>query len=114
MTDLQTQLVKHIDEAHALEQTVARLLDGLIQTTDDPEVLDRLEHHKVETQRHEATMRRRLEAHGAQPSMVRQVAITDATGGRQIDLRVDSGPMQVRRMIDRILKREAEAARVAA
>ena len=39
---------------------------------------------------------------------------TDARGTRQIDLRVDSGPLQVRRMIERILKREAEATRVAA
>jgi ferritin-like metal-binding protein YciE len=74
MGDLQAQLIKHIDEAHALEQTVARMLDGLIASSDDPEVIDRLEHHKLETQQHESTMRRRLEAHGAQPSMVRQAA----------------------------------------
>jgi len=74
MADLQSQLIKHIDEAHALEQTVSRMLDGLIASADDPEVIDRLEHHKLETQQHESTMRRRLEAHGAQPSMVRQAA----------------------------------------
>jgi ferritin-like metal-binding protein YciE len=74
VTDLQTQLVKHIDEAHALEQTVLRMLDGLIQTAQDPEVIDKLEHHKLETQEHESIMRRRLEAHGAQPSVVRQAA----------------------------------------
>ncbi|HZR94052.1 MAG TPA: DUF892 family protein [Gaiellaceae bacterium] len=74
MADLESQLVKHIDEAHALEQTVARMLDGLISSADDAEVIDRLEHHKLETQRHASTMRRRLEAHGAQPSMVRQAA----------------------------------------
>ena len=74
VTDLQTQLVKHIDEAHALEQTVLRMLDGLIQTAQDPEVIDKLEHHKLETQQHESIMRRRLEAHGAQPSVVRQAA----------------------------------------
>jgi ferritin-like metal-binding protein YciE len=74
MTDLESQLIKHIDEAHALEQTVVRMLDGLISSSDDPEVIDRLEHHKLETQQHESTMRRRLEAHGAQPSMVRQAA----------------------------------------
>jgi ferritin-like metal-binding protein YciE len=74
MADLQSQLLKHIDEAHALEQTVARMLDGLIASSDDPEVIDRLEHHKLETQQHESSMRRRLEAHGAQPSMVRQAA----------------------------------------
>jgi ferritin-like metal-binding protein YciE len=74
MSDLQTQLVKHLDEAHALEQTVLRMLDGLIQTASDPELIDRLEHHKLETQEHESIMRRRLEAHGAQPSVVRQAA----------------------------------------
>jgi ferritin-like metal-binding protein YciE len=74
VTDIQTQLVTHIDEAHALEQTVLRMLDGLIRSADDPEIIDRLEHHKLETQQHESLMRGRLEAHGAQPSMVRQAA----------------------------------------
>jgi ferritin-like metal-binding protein YciE len=74
VTDIQTQLVNHLDEAHALEQTVLRMLDGLIQSADDPEIIDRLEHHKLETQRHESRMRSRLEAHGATPSMVRQAA----------------------------------------
>ena len=46
------QLVKHIDEAHAMEQNVLRMLDGMISTTDDPEIIDRLEHHKLETQEH--------------------------------------------------------------
>ena len=72
--DIQIQLVRHIDEAHTLEQTVRRMLDGLIKGADDPEIVDRLEHHKLETQQHQSTMRRRLEAHGAQPSMVRQAA----------------------------------------
>src|SRR3954453_2115950 len=74
VADIQTQLITHIDEAHALEQTVLRMLDGLIQSADDPEIVDRLEHHKLETQQHESLMRRRLEAHGATPSMVRQAA----------------------------------------
>ena len=74
VTDIGTQLVTHIDEAHALEQTVLRMLDGLIRSADDPEIIDRLEHHKLETRNHESLMRRRLEAHGATPSMVRQAA----------------------------------------
>lgn len=74
VTDIQTRLVNHLDEAHALEQTVLRMLDGLIQSADDPEIIDRLEHHKLETQQHESLMRRRLEAHGATPSVVRQAA----------------------------------------
>ena len=72
--DIHAQLVKHIDEAHALEQNVLRMLDSMIQTTDDAETLDRLEQHKLETQEHVTKMRRRLEYHGAEPSMVRQAA----------------------------------------
>ena len=70
--DLEAQLVKHIDEAYAMEQNVLRLLDGMIQTTDNPEMIDRLEHHKVETQAHAGRMRERLEAHGSSTSLVRQ------------------------------------------
>jgi ferritin-like metal-binding protein YciE len=70
---LQEQLVKHLDEAHAMEQNVLRMLDGMISTTDDPEILDALEHHKVQTQGHADRMAQRLEAHGAAPSTVRQL-----------------------------------------
>ena len=73
MGTLQEQLVKHIDEAHAMEQNVLRMLDGMISTTDDPEILDALEHHKLETQRHADLMAQRLEAHDAQPSTVKQI-----------------------------------------
>jgi ferritin-like metal-binding protein YciE len=72
--DTETDLIRHIDEAHALEQTVARMLDGLIRSATDQELVDRLRQHKVETLRHESLMRGRLEAHGAQPSVVRQAA----------------------------------------
>jgi ferritin-like metal-binding protein YciE len=74
MSTIQEQLVKHIDEAHAMEQNVLRMLDGMISTTDDSEILQELEHHKVETEGHADQMRQRLEAHGAQPSGVKQLA----------------------------------------
>ena len=66
------ELIKHIDEAHAMEQNVLRMLDGMISTTDDPEILRELEHHKIETEGHAERMKQRLDAHGATPSMVRQ------------------------------------------
>ena len=72
MGSLNDQLVKHIDEAIAMEENVKRMLDGMIQTTDDPQVLDLLEHHKLETEQHSRRLRQRLEAHGATPSMVRE------------------------------------------
>jgi ferritin-like metal-binding protein YciE len=70
---LKEQLIKHIDEAHAMEQNVLRMLDGMISTTDDPQILDALEHHKVQTQNHADRMAQRLEAHGAAPSAVKQI-----------------------------------------
>ncbi len=72
MSSIQAQLVKHIDEGIAMEENVKRMLDGMISTTDDPQVLDLLEHHKMETEQHSQRLRRRLEAHGASPSMVRE------------------------------------------
>ncbi len=85
--DLTTQLVKHIDEAHAMEQNVLRMLDGMIETTDDPQVIDKLEHHKLQTQAHAVRMKQRLDAHGATPSVVRQVGgILEALAKLPLDM----------------------------
>ena len=73
MGQLNEQLIKHIDEAHAMEQNVLRMLDGMIATTDDQEILDALEHHKMQTQGHADRMAARLEAHGASASAVKQL-----------------------------------------
>ena len=73
MATLNDELIKHIDEAHAMEQNVLRMLDSMISTTDDPEILQELEHHKIETEGHAQRMKARLEAHGAAPSTVKQI-----------------------------------------
>jgi ferritin-like metal-binding protein YciE len=73
VAQLKEQLIKHIDEAHGLEQNVLRLLDGMIATTDDPGILDALEYHKVQTQKHADRMAERLEAHDVTPSTVKQI-----------------------------------------
>ncbi len=86
-TELEEQLVKHIDEAHAMEHSVLRMLDGMISTTDDPEILDALENHKLQTQAHVDKMRRRLEAHDASPSMIKQAGgILQALAKLPLDL----------------------------
>ena len=69
---LKEQLVKHIDEAYAMEQNVLRMLDGMIKTTEDPEIKNELRDHKVQTERHAERMQQRLEAHSATPSMVKE------------------------------------------
>ena len=72
MGDLKDQLTKHIDEAYAMEQNVLRMLDGMIETTEDEEIKSELREHKLETQRHADRMQQRLAAHGASPSMIRE------------------------------------------
>ena len=69
---LKDQLVKHIDEALAMEQNVLRMLDGMIETTEDDEIKSDLRQHKLETEQHVDRIQRRLEAHSATPSMVRE------------------------------------------
>jgi ferritin-like metal-binding protein YciE len=71
MSDIEQQLIKYIEDAHAVEQHMLRALDGLISTTKDPEMRTHLEHHKEETERHRALLEQRLEAHGQSPSIVK-------------------------------------------
>jgi ferritin-like metal-binding protein YciE len=64
--------VKHLDEAVAMEQNVLRMLDGMISTTEDDEIRGVLRQHRLETEAHSSRMQKRLEAHGASPSRVRE------------------------------------------
>jgi ferritin-like metal-binding protein YciE len=70
--EIKDQLTQHIDEALAMEQNVLRMLDGMIETTADDEIREELREHKLETERHSDRLRDRLEAHGVQPSAVRE------------------------------------------
>jgi ferritin-like metal-binding protein YciE len=71
---LKDQLVKHLDEALAMEQNVLRMLDGMIETTDDDEITSELRQHKLETEQHAERLERRLGAYDASPSTVREAA----------------------------------------
>jgi ferritin-like metal-binding protein YciE len=71
---LKEQLVKHIDEALAMEQNVLRMLDGMIETTDDEEIKNELRQHKLETEQHAERLEKRLAAHDASPSTAREAA----------------------------------------
>jgi ferritin-like metal-binding protein YciE len=66
------QLVKHIDEAYAMEQNVLRMLNGMIKTTDDAEMRQALERHKTETEQQADRLKQRLDAHGSSPSVVKE------------------------------------------
>ena len=71
-TEIEQQLVKHIDEAYAMEQNVLRMLDGMIETTDDLEIKRELEQHKQETEQHIERLEQRLTAHDESPSGIRE------------------------------------------
>lgn len=87
MSTIEEQLIKHIDEAHAMEQGVLRMLDAMIETTEDPGILQELEHHRIETEAHALRMKDRLRAHGATPSTVRQLGgIVGALAKLPLDL----------------------------
>jgi ferritin-like metal-binding protein YciE len=72
MTTVTEQLVKHIDEAHAMEQNVLRMLDRMIETSEDPAMKQHLQQHKHETEQQVVRLKARLEAHDASPSMVKE------------------------------------------
>ncbi len=68
-TNLQEKLVEYVEDAHAMEQNVLQMLDSMIATTQDDEILQELEHHKMETERHERLLRERLNALGRDTSL---------------------------------------------
>jgi ferritin-like metal-binding protein YciE len=85
--ELKSQLVKHIDEALAMEQNVLRMLDSLIGTTEDQEIKEAFRDHKLETEQQIDKLERRLDAHGASPSTVREaVGIAQALMKSVVDL----------------------------
>ena len=61
----ESELVRHLEDAVAMEEAVVRMLQDMIVTTDDTELRAGFEHHIGESRRHAERMRGRLEAHGA-------------------------------------------------
>src|ERR687893_269463 len=76
---LQQKLVDYVEDAHAMEQSISRMLDSMISTTDDPEIRSMLEHHKQETEEHERRLRERLDALGAGTSTTKEAGAVGAS-----------------------------------
>jgi ferritin-like metal-binding protein YciE len=70
--EVEEKLVKHIDEAYAMEQDVLRMLDGMISSTDDAEMRRELEQHKRVTEQQAERLEKRLEAHNTAPSVIKE------------------------------------------
>ena len=56
---LRKKLVEYVQNVHAMEQNVSLMLDAMILTTRDREVVEMLQQHKVETRRQEQLLRER-------------------------------------------------------
>jgi ferritin-like metal-binding protein YciE len=69
---LQQRLVKHIDEAYAMEENVLRMLDGMIESTEDPQIRRELEQHKRQTEQQAKRLEGRLKDHDASPSVIKE------------------------------------------
>jgi ferritin-like metal-binding protein YciE len=60
--EVRDKLVDYVENAHAMEQGVLRMLDSMISRCDDVTVRELLEKHRQETEQHERLLRQRLEA----------------------------------------------------
>jgi ferritin-like metal-binding protein YciE len=61
---LRAKLVEYVQNAHAMEQNILLMLDSIILTTRDPELVAMFRRHKEETRRQEQLLRERLKALG--------------------------------------------------
>ena len=61
---LRRKLVEYVQNVHAMEQNVLLMLDSMILTTKDPEIVSMLRQHKEETRRQEQRLSERRKALG--------------------------------------------------
>ena len=78
---LREKLADYIDDAYAMERNVQAMLGSMLDTTEDPEIRQLLEHHREETSRHEESLALRLAAYDRTPSPVKEAgAMVTALG----------------------------------
>jgi ferritin-like metal-binding protein YciE len=73
-TTLHEKVIDYLQDAHAMEENVLKMLDSMISTTNDAEIVGRLRLHRMETERHEQLLRDRLVALGTKRSLTADVA----------------------------------------
>jgi len=72
--DLKEKLIDYLQDAHAMERNVLKMLDSMISTTTDPETVARLKQHRRESEGHEQMVQGRLEALGTDTSKLTDAA----------------------------------------
>jgi ferritin-like metal-binding protein YciE len=74
-TDAQEQLVKHLVNAHAMEEQSLELLDKGASIAEDEEIARIYRAHHTQTKEHVEHVLKRLEDHGESPSKVKDAAM---------------------------------------
>jgi len=72
--DIHEQLIKHLTDVHSIEEQALIQMRQAPQIAGDPELASAFERHIGETERQESMVRERLEAHGADPSKLKDLA----------------------------------------
>jgi ferritin-like metal-binding protein YciE len=70
---IESQLVTHIEDARAMEETTLRMLDELALTIEDPQLSADFRRHRTQTERQVRRLEERLSAHKRRRSLVRGV-----------------------------------------
>jgi ferritin-like metal-binding protein YciE len=74
MADAPEDYVKQqLKNAHALEQMSLQMTQAAANAAEDPTLKQLFDHHHQETEEHERLIRQRLEAHGEDPSAVKDI-----------------------------------------
>ena len=70
---VEEQLVKHLTDVHSIEEQALRQMASAPKIAGDPELARVFSEHLVETEEQERRVHERLEAHGAEPSKLKDV-----------------------------------------
>jgi ferritin-like metal-binding protein YciE len=71
---LEQQLVKHLTDVHSIEEQALQQMRVAPRMARDPQLAQAFKQHLIETEEQERLVRKRLEAHGADPSRLKDVA----------------------------------------
>ena len=86
---LRAKLIDYLQNVHAMEQNVLLMLDSMILTTKDEEIVRLLKRHKEESRRQQERLGERLKALGGGPGLVSVSKDLAAIGTAQIKGIVD-------------------------
>ena len=72
--DLEKELVKHLRDAHGMEQQSLQTLEAAVKVAGDPQLEALYRGHVVETERHIEVIEERLDAHDGGRSLLKDLA----------------------------------------